>query len=233
LLPALTKARRSANKVKCANNLRSFGQLCFNYAANYKGYMPNGVDPKNRAAGNWLWDIPWETKLVLLDYGALRKQFYDPEFQDQDSDEIWNWHAPTSNPTDAYFVAGYVYLFDRGGNAPGKRPNYTTPQALTQLAYQDKIAPMQPRNDPNIRYLPSSDTELGADAIPSNNTGTDPYLVTFGGVNGGWSKPHQVPHVGANSKPEGANVLYMDGHVQWRNLSDLKVRVSTFPYWWF
>jgi len=30
LLPALGKARRSANKIKCANNLRSFGQLCFN-----------------------------------------------------------------------------------------------------------------------------------------------------------------------------------------------------------
>jgi prepilin-type N-terminal cleavage/methylation domain-containing protein/prepilin-type processing-associated H-X9-DG protein len=233
LLPALTKARRSANKVKCANNLRSFGQLCFNYAANYRGYLPNGVDPHNRAASNWLWDIPWETRLVMLDYGFMRKQFYDPEFPDQDTDEIWNWHDPKTNPTDAFFVAGYVYLLDRGGNTPGKKPNYIVPQTLIQLAYQDKTGPLQPRNDPNINILSSAETELGADAIPSNASGNDPNTIIFGGVQGGWRYQHQVPHVGKSSKPEGGNVLFMDGHVTWRDLTVLKVRTYNGPYWWF
>ena len=140
----------------------------------------------------------------------------------------WPW-SPNN-----FFVAGYVYLIDRGGSNPGKKPNYTFPQPLIQLAYQDRIAPPQPRNDTNIPILPSSDTELAADAIPSVSTG-DPHLVVFGGVNGGWSHSHQVPHVARNGRPEGANVLFMDGHVQWRDFELLKVRVinGSYPYWWF
>src|SRR5262245_50578552 len=40
LLPALGKARESANTVKCASNLRSIGQGIANYAANWKGALP-------------------------------------------------------------------------------------------------------------------------------------------------------------------------------------------------
>ena len=49
LLPALSKARRSAVKIKCMNNLRSAGQLFFVYAANNNGYLPCGTDRKTRS----------------------------------------------------------------------------------------------------------------------------------------------------------------------------------------
>jgi prepilin-type N-terminal cleavage/methylation domain-containing protein/prepilin-type processing-associated H-X9-DG protein len=229
LLPALTKARRSANKIKCANNLRSWGQLCFNYAAQNRGYYPCGLGDKDPITLYWLWDIPWTTRQIMLDYGFMRKQFYDPEFQDQDTDEIWNW-APNS-----YFVAGYVYLIDRGGNQPAKRPNYSYPQPMIQLAYQRKISPPGQRNDKVIPYLPSADTELAADAIPSRDDNPDVNKAGFGGVTGGWSHPHQVPHVGHGSRPEGGNVLFMDGHVIWRNVDQIKLRIvsGSYPYWWF
>jgi prepilin-type N-terminal cleavage/methylation domain-containing protein/prepilin-type processing-associated H-X9-DG protein len=227
LLPALTKARRSANKVKCANNLRSWGQLCFTYAAQNKGWYPCGLADKDPINLYWLWDIPWTTRQVMLDNGFLRKQFYDPEFQDQDTNEIWNW-APNS-----YFVAGYVYLVDRGGNQPTKRPNYSYPQPLIELAYQRKISPPLPRNDKQKPYLSSAETEIAADAIPSNTTNADYTKVVFGGVVGGWSKPHQVPHVGKRSLPEGGNILFMDGHVSWRPVDEIKVRTNNAPYWWF
>src|SRR4051794_30339722 len=40
LLPALSKARRSANAVKCAANLRAIGQLVTDYTANYRQTYP-------------------------------------------------------------------------------------------------------------------------------------------------------------------------------------------------
>jgi prepilin-type processing-associated H-X9-DG protein len=43
LLPALQKAKESANTVKCASNLRSCGQGIAMYIANYKGYIPAAV----------------------------------------------------------------------------------------------------------------------------------------------------------------------------------------------
>src|SRR5437016_762140 len=108
LLPALAKARKSAQKVKCASNLRSVGQLFYTYASLNKGFFPCGTDPKTPTASNWLWDMPLPTRDLLVANGALRKIFYCPEFQDQDADELWNW-------TPQYAVLGYVYLVDRGG----------------------------------------------------------------------------------------------------------------------
>jgi prepilin-type N-terminal cleavage/methylation domain-containing protein/prepilin-type processing-associated H-X9-DG protein len=39
LLPALSKARRSAQTVQCLTQLRQFGQVDFMYSIDYKGYM--------------------------------------------------------------------------------------------------------------------------------------------------------------------------------------------------
>ena len=40
LLPALSKAREQANRIKCASNLRTLGQLCVMFANDRKGYFP-------------------------------------------------------------------------------------------------------------------------------------------------------------------------------------------------
>jgi prepilin-type N-terminal cleavage/methylation domain-containing protein/prepilin-type processing-associated H-X9-DG protein len=43
LLPALGRARRSANTVKCLSSLRSMGQALTLYAIDYKGYWPVAI----------------------------------------------------------------------------------------------------------------------------------------------------------------------------------------------
>lgn len=43
LLPALAKAKESANTIKCAANLKSIGQGVAMYVANYRGYLPHSV----------------------------------------------------------------------------------------------------------------------------------------------------------------------------------------------
>ena len=225
LLPALSKARRSATKVKCMNNLRSAGQLFFVYAADNKGYFPCGVDvKKGEAVSNWLWDMPLKTRDVLIANGALRRMLYCPEFPDQDANELWNF-------TPDFVVLGYVFLIDRG--FAGKKPNFFQPQTLVKLSYQDKTSPLQPRNDVNMRWLPAADTELAADAIPSITSTNDVYKTVFGGVNGGWAHAHQVSHIGTSGRPEGGNVLFMDGHVIFRGIGDIKRRTDSGPYFWF
>ena len=82
LLPALAKARKSATKIKCSNNLRSVGQLFYTYAANNRGFLPCGVDPKKPGGYFWMWDLAIETRDLLVANGAMRNQFYSPEFQD-------------------------------------------------------------------------------------------------------------------------------------------------------
>jgi prepilin-type N-terminal cleavage/methylation domain-containing protein/prepilin-type processing-associated H-X9-DG protein len=241
LLPALGKARKSATKIKCANNLRSVGQSLFTYAAANKGYMPCGTTPRttNPPGINWLWDMPVTTMDLFVAEGPQRKMYYCPEFPDQDVDGLWLFNGIR--------VLGYVYLIDRGFmSAPP--PNWSAPQPLRNgLAYQNKVAPLQPRNpnamgitDRTITLLPSSETELAADAAPSTNVNG----VPFGGVQGGFSMLHQVSHMGRGGAPEGVNVLFMDGHVIWRawvmpntNVTpprdQMQLRTDNYPYWFF
>src|SRR3954466_6412642 len=47
LLPALQKARRSANSLKCLSNLRQIGSAYFLYASEYKGAWPVAVHAIN------------------------------------------------------------------------------------------------------------------------------------------------------------------------------------------
>ena len=44
LLPALSNARRSANDVKCASNVRQLCMSLINYSADYKGKFPPNVN---------------------------------------------------------------------------------------------------------------------------------------------------------------------------------------------
>jgi prepilin-type N-terminal cleavage/methylation domain-containing protein/prepilin-type processing-associated H-X9-DG protein len=71
LLPALSKARENANKVKCMANLRQIGQAMFIYVNDNKGVMPFGFVPKNATlpglTGPWPGDdADWTTLLITI-----------------------------------------------------------------------------------------------------------------------------------------------------------------------
>lgn len=53
LLPSLAKARRSAEQIACASNLRQLGYAFTMYADDHKGFYPAATDP--RSPGVWLW----------------------------------------------------------------------------------------------------------------------------------------------------------------------------------
>jgi type II secretory pathway pseudopilin PulG len=83
LLPAIANARESANRTKCAANLRSLGQFITIFAQHHHGRVPlNQNTPRSGMSGveiNWMYTKDY---FVLVDeYGADQRLFICPSSQ--------------------------------------------------------------------------------------------------------------------------------------------------------
>jgi prepilin-type N-terminal cleavage/methylation domain-containing protein/prepilin-type processing-associated H-X9-DG protein len=208
LMPALSKARKQALNANCMSNLRSIGQALQIYAAENKGKMP-----AHKGGGWWLWDVTVDTRDVMLKSGFNRKILYCPTYPEQDVDGLWNF-APD------YAVLGYFFLIQRV-------PGYPTMPTLDLTPDQKKN--YQPRNvplrDPQTLRASASETELVTDATLSQNN--------LFHVQGGFAVPHQTSHLTKDNKPEGGNILYMDGHVDWRPFKSMfkRAQAGDVQFW--
>ncbi|MGA2443067.1 MAG: type II secretion system protein [Tepidisphaeraceae bacterium] len=266
LLPALNKARRQAQMVQCASNLRNAGQALFAYAADNNGWLPaakcdggwyTNADLPHEA---WMWDMSAPMRDLMVKYGVTHKAFYCPSNADTQDDTVnypnphfaecsfppwseWDFEVAYKDPikrTDSagFGVLGYVFLIARlDGALPGL---HTTPSgghsandvgnsgSTYTMSYEwDFQSKLRPQNSPNknnyTRPNLSSQTELAVDAIVATKDPTT-RVLSYGLVYGWWPLPEPSVHLYA-AKPMGGNILFMDGHVEWRNLSDMAPRV--------
>ena len=80
LLPAIISARESANRIKCATNLRTLGQMIVMFAHDHHDRVPQGHDTPNAGIGgvdtDWMYTKDY---FVLVDeYGADQRLFICP-----------------------------------------------------------------------------------------------------------------------------------------------------------
>ena len=216
LLPALQSAQEQAKKVKCGSALRNVGQSIHIYATDNKGKLP-------QHAGNpvfWLWDLPNQTRDAMLKSGNHRDTLYCPSNERQNADALWNYGG--TNPL-GYTVTGYFFLI--------RRPNGGLPQLQAfganpplRMKYLESITDKQRdagRNSP-------AEIELATDATLS--TTVNIRTARFSAVQGGWPEPHWSNHL-KGEKATGGNILFLDGHVTWRPLSQMKVWLTNPPQW--
>src|SRR5438067_23898 len=93
LLPALSKARRQVQTVKCEAALHNIGIALVNYSALYRGALPqyfasqanaayHTANPNGTAypdsAGAWIWDLSAPVRNAIVRYGSVRSNFYCP-----------------------------------------------------------------------------------------------------------------------------------------------------------
>jgi prepilin-type N-terminal cleavage/methylation domain-containing protein/prepilin-type processing-associated H-X9-DG protein len=201
LMPALSKARKQALNANCMSNLRSIGQALQIYAAENKGKMP-----AHKGGGWWLWDVTVDTRDAMLKSGFNRKILYCPTYPEQDVDGLWNF-APD------YAVLGYFFLIQRVPGNPTMPPLTLTPQH-----YKNYQSTNVAQRDPQTHVASASETELATDAVLSQN---GQFYVK-----GGYQYAHMTSHMGKDRKPEGGNILFMDGHVEWRPFKDMFKRAA-------
>jgi prepilin-type N-terminal cleavage/methylation domain-containing protein/prepilin-type processing-associated H-X9-DG protein len=202
LLPALSKAKEKALRIKCTSNLKQVGVACFIYAGDNAdklfAYPAGGV-------AYWAWDVPEDPLMrSMIANGCLRGTVYCPANPDQNNDTLWNW---TVSGSTGYRVLGYAFTFPNTPGVLSTNWNYKTiPQAIKYGA---------------ITYPPPSPTErpLIADVTisePGQNSPVAAYQTTYNWtkINGGWPN-HRTSHLNKAS-PIGGNITMLDGHVEWR-----------------
>ena len=212
LLPGLRRAKKTAVRVKCMNNLRQQGLIWHQFANDNEGKMRIDLP----GSGKWLWDADITTiDMLVSNYNLTPKICYDPSFEEQnlnpnEQEQAWNYPG-------GYRVIGYWMMMQRcdsNGVAYAGWPTFLYP-GEDQYVYLRMAVP-----DPTSRVLL-------ADATGSDAGGNFAYWV------GGFT--HRSPHLEADGKPWGANVCFLDGHVTWKPYGDpnLKSRLNKVPlhYW--
>jgi prepilin-type N-terminal cleavage/methylation domain-containing protein/prepilin-type processing-associated H-X9-DG protein len=214
LLPSLNRAREQAKRVQCLSNLKQAGNAMLMYANQNKGRLP-----MHHGGGNWLWDVPIQTRDILLGNGGLvRQTLYCPTAVDRDVAGLWDF-VPNS-----FMVAGYFFLHKRHPNVPGPAPTpgpwpalpptLAAPLGHPPKEYQDRL---------NVKQ--ASDKELVLDAqLSQPSGGVEDFYTVVGGFK---VLPDHSNHIkGKGSKPYGGNILYLDGHGEWRDFSFMLQRAN-------
>jgi hypothetical protein len=217
LLPALSKARRQAQIVKCAASLHNVGLAMLNYAAVNKGQLPMGT-----GGGNWVWDMPATTKVMLVRYGCVRANFYCPSNDAQNADALWNFNVQATDLTgntlfngnngggnfadasgrtyDAwpmpdekgFFVGGYLFLLKRvdGNMAPGQTGFTASPDNRNKhFDWQDRVKPHNTAGtaDPLKYVRPNISSQVEIAFDAFICDGNNITTPNFGGALGGWN----------------------------------------------
>ena len=190
LLPALGRAKESAKRTVCKNNIKQLSLASFMYADDLENRFPH---PGRDDAPYWV-DQAWRNGYVT-NYSMQRKMFYCPSNLTWDRDDFWNW--PDSDQTViAYFYFGGKFyktndtVFNtgsRGAQKPDTDPVF--PEKTTDNPYYKVIF-----SDLN-RRLNGSWGRPGDTANP-NTRGVNHYNRS-------------------GDQPEGSNEGFMDGHVEW------------------
>ena len=118
LLPAVQKARESASRLQCLNNLKQIGVALHNYILVNEGLPPNGIYRKPSSGSGLIVDSDWSALARLLPYIDQDTIANRINFAVPNSDPSMN--AATSNR-----IAMYVCPFEINdhGSGPTSNPN--------------------------------------------------------------------------------------------------------------
>jgi prepilin-type N-terminal cleavage/methylation domain-containing protein/prepilin-type processing-associated H-X9-DG protein len=209
LLPALAKGKTRAKRVACASNEHQMALAIQMYSGENQGRLP-ASDADN---SDWPWDIPSRLIDELVVNGMQRHVLYCPAGREQDNELLWSQYYAWGCAT-----IGYGWITPHG-----------TPWSRTRLFGRDIQTKATVVTGTNTTSL--VETEVIVDAVVSQHPGAQLSFTRI--VAGG---EHRTSHLNG-ARPEGGNILFLDGHVDWRKFADMKVRFrdpnwDVVQFWW-
>ena len=224
------KNSRQLKRAQCAANLRQFAAVTHIYSSEHRDRLPE------MNSGAWAWDVPVAVTSAMMDRGMERKHFYcpgtSPRFDDNLNflnpapSSLWNYFGTS------YRIIGYLPAFTGPASNPTAFRVQITNQNTTIVSERVRVSVSVTLNAP-----PNSERVLLADATISENltgTASNPAPAgSFVNVPGGFPVASLSPHL-KGTLPAGGNLAFKDGHVAWRNFSEMSQRASgsSRGFWW-
>lgn len=229
LLPALTAAKARALRIADASNLHQHG-LSLQMMANdnnsmlpdlrFEPYSTGTKTPYNpQVCGNWPWDVSSLFTTNMIEYGATRNDFFSPGNPQLNADPVWNFGLTVAPPRGPFRITGYVWILPgAGANAGGRseQPFWQT-NTLGRAASFNYVA----------NQGSPSECAVTVDIIVRTSTGSFNGLPPgVGGLPAQYNSVQRTTFLNG-SQPAGANNLFVDGHVKWRDWKDIFDRPPT------
>lgn len=206
LLPTLSSARKAAQKAKCASNLRQIGMLFHMYANEFKGAFPdNGI-----RFGTWelITNVHREyfvNQLKLKSGKIFYCQAQTLSFSGSEfSEDDWNTNIGSTSPVPVTYLGYSIYAASQDAALWNKFP---------------------PRNKDLMPPYKANENRLAERPLAMD------IVVDYGAIYPGWGYQYSAHLDPRTKKPAGRNALFGDGHVTWRNISEIKTKLTPW-YWW-
>jgi prepilin-type N-terminal cleavage/methylation domain-containing protein len=213
LLPALAKAKESGRRAADKSNQRQIGTALLIYSQDNNNKLPDlryppfyaAIAPPPKAAGLWAWDLSTNFIDEVIRNGGSRNIFYCPSNPEFNDDATWGFGTygatPQQNTDNGGFrITGYVWLL------PGAGMNIITGTPESPY-WKTNTVGMPGQQSP-------SDSEVVVDVVVQDQvTGSWGAVTSVGGLPPGIVQRSNHMDGGL---PAGANELFEDGHVDWR-----------------
>jgi prepilin-type N-terminal cleavage/methylation domain-containing protein len=255
LLPALAKAKESAKRTYCMNNLKEIAVALNVYSNDARDSYPMGNpadmttgDALSCTAGGDLWNMSNADGTGFIgstaSSGGKVSMMWCPESYGTVSPTSmlwwWNYNSTSADHTTAgeYRGAGYLFMFAEDdpdhANKPYWNPNPAYPRMLLTKPSQPCVTNFGVGVTNNLVT-----TELAADVTISINSGGGTNFsnipeATAANVTNLLNGCYETSHLNG-TVPAGGNILFQDYHVEWRALK--KMNWVTYDdqnrYQWF
>ena len=251
VLPSLGKAKVYARKIICRNNIR---QQCLGTKL-YAGENDSWVPTQN--VGFWMWDMSFWSTNKISEYAGFddNKIFFCPanRLRKPEDARFWQFSRVSSYGADLlqevalrdesslteaqqkveYRVMPMLYMFDKlvKNSSTGKLESQL-PKTWVGGEASKWISKLS-------RVKGSSSTILLIDNVISETDGREFFQIDKGDS---WNKygvydtsNHASRHTLSSGEiiPDGANVGYADGHVDWQDYAKMEHRITYGLWFWW
>jgi prepilin-type N-terminal cleavage/methylation domain-containing protein/prepilin-type processing-associated H-X9-DG protein len=216
LLPALKQAREQAKKISCLSNMRQIHLSQMDYSSDFNGWFPivfhdfphilSSITPGQKA-----WDG------YLPDYFPNRNTLKCPSAPDLFALSAHYWGY---DPQYVFYWMNYWLMAGVGTQTPNSSVLYGW---QIYAGYGLKTAPC-----PNINFVGKTYT-VGGDVLTIAGPSEQPALLDTGTPTGVWVS--YVSGAARNNHTGGGNIVYIDGHGNWRSYTEVSNKYKPWSSW--